>query len=417
MSGLMGRLGVGGRLLLAFLGISGFAVVVAAASVFAFLEIGDVLDRITQERVPSALAAQEVSRQAERVVSAAPTLLTVTNDEQRAARSREIDAEVERLDELIRLLGSAESSPADQRMIWEINRQLRQNLFAVDSQVSSRLVHAADKKAAVEVAQGTYDEIQQLLEPWVLVTDARIAKWRDVVERTDTSSEERATADDDLKESLSWLRSLQDLQLLLTSLSEQLQRLATSNDEKRLTMSRFRLALLVRKANDLVAGFDPKLRPQISVLLKRFEGFVVGPQSILSLRQAELANIAEAEKTLQQNAELSGQLTEAVNALVASAQSDITTANEEASTAQRLSMSVTITVVVLSLLCSILIVWLYVGRNLVARLTALSNSMMAIAGGNLKAPLPAPRGSDEISRMAEALTVFRDTAVEVTRIA
>ena len=70
--------------------------------------------------------------------------------------------------------------------------------------------------------------------------------------------------------------------------------------------------------------------------------------------------------------------------------------------------------VLLSLLSSGLIVWRYVDRNLIARLTALSNSMLAIAGGNLRAPLPAA-GGDEIGRMAEALTVFRDTAVEVRR--
>ena len=38
--------------------------------------------------------------------------------------------------------------------------------------------------------------------------------------------------------------------------------------------------------------------------------------------------------------------------------------------------------------------------------------MLRIAGGELSAPLPAP-GADEIGRMAEALRVFRDTAVEV----
>jgi signal transduction histidine kinase/HAMP domain-containing protein len=57
--------------------------------------------------------------------------------------------------------------------------------------------------------------------------------------------------------------------------------------------------------------------------------------------------------------------------------------------------------------------WLYVDRNLVARLTALSRSMLAIAGGELRAPLPEPGGRDEIAGMAEALRVFRDTEVEV----
>jgi signal transduction histidine kinase len=69
--------------------------------------------------------------------------------------------------------------------------------------------------------------------------------------------------------------------------------------------------------------------------------------------------------------------------------------------------------VLLSLLSSGLIVWLYVDRNLAARLTALSNSMLAIAGGNLRAPLPEPGGRDEIASMAEALRVFRDTEIEI----
>ncbi|TIQ84107.1 MAG: HAMP domain-containing protein, partial [Mesorhizobium sp.] len=64
------------------------------------------------------------------------------------------------------------------------------------------------------------------------------------------------------------------------------------------------------------------------------------------------------------------------------------------------------------LLSSVLVVWLYVDRSLLARLGAVSQGMFAIAGGNLRAPLPAA-GRDEIGRMAEALRLFRDTAVEV----
>jgi class 3 adenylate cyclase len=73
--------------------------------------------------------------------------------------------------------------------------------------------------------------------------------------------------------------------------------------------------------------------------------------------------------------------------------------------------------VVLSLVGSALIAWLYVGRNIVARLAALNASMLAIAGGNLEAPLPADSGKDEIGRMADALSTFRDTAIESERLA
>jgi adenylate cyclase len=67
----------------------------------------------------------------------------------------------------------------------------------------------------------------------------------------------------------------------------------------------------------------------------------------------------------------------------------------------------------LAVLLLLAFAWLYIERNLVGRLMALSNSMLAIAGGNLRAALPLVKGRDEISHMAEALTIFRDTAVEV----
>ncbi len=115
---------------------------------------------------------------------------------------------------------------------------------------------------------------------------------------------------------------------------------------------------------------------------------------------------------LKDNVVLSRNLTAGVDLLVSRAKEDIAKASREASVAQQFSTNVLIAAVALSLVSSILIVWIYVGRNVIARLTALSDSMQAIAGGNLKAALPAG-GTDEIGRMSHALTVFRDTAVEV----
>src|SRR5262245_13703120 len=95
------RLGVAIRLLLAFLGISGLAVVGAGVAVFAFRDIGDVLDRIMARRVPAALALQEVSRQAERIASAAPALLSAATPAEHAESSRKIDAEMQKLRALL----------------------------------------------------------------------------------------------------------------------------------------------------------------------------------------------------------------------------------------------------------------------------------------------------------------------------
>ena len=95
------RLGVASRLLLAFLGISALAVVGAGVAIFSFREIADVLDRITARRVPAALALQEVSRQAERIASAAPALLAATTAADHAESSRKVTGEMAELAALL----------------------------------------------------------------------------------------------------------------------------------------------------------------------------------------------------------------------------------------------------------------------------------------------------------------------------
>ena len=98
------RLGIRGRLLLAFFGISAFAVLATAAAVFAFLQVGEVVERITEQRVPSALASLELSRQAERVAAAAPAVLAVTSKAQHNEVSAAIGVEMARLEELLAAL-------------------------------------------------------------------------------------------------------------------------------------------------------------------------------------------------------------------------------------------------------------------------------------------------------------------------
>ena len=132
---------------------------------------------------------------------------------------------------------------------------------------------------------------------------------------------------------------------------------------------------------------------------------------IPGVREEELAIVADIEDLLAKNAQLSALLTGALDQLVAAANTEIGVANQEAISVQRTSTAVLAIVVGLSLASSLLIVWLYVGRNLIARLTSLNQSMMAIAGGRLDADIPSG-GGDEIGDMAETLNVFRDTALE-----
>ena len=78
------KFGVRGRLLLSFVGISGFAVLATVAAMYSFLLVQTLLDKVTEQRVPTALAAQELSSRVERILAETPTLLAASTPLERS---------------------------------------------------------------------------------------------------------------------------------------------------------------------------------------------------------------------------------------------------------------------------------------------------------------------------------------------
>src|SRR5262245_63217354 len=89
------NLGVRARLLLAFFGISAFAVLAAAAGIYAFREVGNRLELVDM-RVPPTLTSLALSRSAERIIAAAPALLAATDRNRREEVKTELASEGKR---------------------------------------------------------------------------------------------------------------------------------------------------------------------------------------------------------------------------------------------------------------------------------------------------------------------------------
>jgi len=409
---LLQRLGVRWRLLLAFFGISAFAVIAAAAAIYSFAEVGRLLARITEERVPPALASLELSRQAERVVTAAPAFLAATTRERHLEVSQTIAAEVERLGALLADLKGSAIAPSALGAVEPAIDGLERNLAALDALVASRLEVAERKEQLLRKLSGTNIATQRLVAPGVLVMDSKLAEWRRATGGTGLGEDARREAAGQLADEVAVFMPQQKAQIELSAINDSLIKAADAESAADLPLLAFPLRRSLATLEALAGEFDDKLRPRLLERVEEFRGFIDGADSILGARDDELAVIAQAEGLLAENVALSRQVGDSLDRLVGVVGRDIGAANRDALAAQRLGSGVLIAMVLLSLISSGLIVWLYVHRNLIARLTALSDSMLAIAGGNLRAALPSV-GHDEIGRMAGALTVFRDTAVEV----
>ena len=411
-AGFLSRLGVRGRLLLAFFAVSAFAVLGAAAAFYSFREFGDALGLITQQRTPAALKSQELARQVERIVAAAPALLTAVSQAEKDKRTQEIESDegalYERLAELT--IAGVESS-----IIQELEsdvKQLNDNLTRLDSLVNSRLLVGEQKKHLLSDAVQAAAAIQQLLAPWSAVMDQAIAQWRRSKFDYTLPLARRGEVDAEFEKSLAWFRALQSSQVAASTVSDLLQRASTTDTDNGVRVAGFRLQQALNELEQLATDFDPRLRALMVEAIAKLRPFAVGNDSVPALRLREIALITDGTKLLSENAALSKSLTTKVASLAVAASKDITDANTKALSVLRFSTWVLVIAVMLSLVSSTLIVWLYVGRNLIARLKELTDRTMALAAGDLRSPLP-QGGADEIGRMAESLAVFRATAVEM----
>ena len=134
-------LGVRGRLLLAFLGISMFSLVAAALGLYSLSRVRGALEVITDQQVPETLSLLELSRKVESVVRAAPALLVVNSDNSRKAVSEEIFLQI---GELRPLLQASRMDEADKESNTLITVQaqvsnLTENLTNLNELVRKRL--------------------------------------------------------------------------------------------------------------------------------------------------------------------------------------------------------------------------------------------------------------------------------------
>jgi signal transduction histidine kinase len=406
------RWGVRASLIIAFVGISGFAVLATLAAIYSFHVVQTLFDKIIEERVPTALAAQELSSRVGRILAETPALLAANTPSERSQLWNRIGTEIEAIDNLLNSMRNERFLTGTLAPLNDILDSLRSNLFALNTLVGERIVLAHSKAILLEEMLKEHEETMTVLGPWIINVNRDVQRLRTAVGDSRLSAADRSASETQLIASLSLLASLQQILQGITEIHANLLGAASAEKQERLDLLKLRIQWSMDALGTMELAVGPQPKQLILAELDLFRRFAEGDNSMPSLRARELQLIGNGEAVQRENARLSQEVAESVQRVVRDTQLDISRAMSQADAVRKGSRITLMLIVALSLASSVLIVWLYVGRNLIARLTALSNSMMEIAGGNLRTPLP-PVGSDEIGRMAAALAVFRDTAVEV----
>src|SRR5262245_31262972 len=210
--------------------------------------------------------------------------------------------------------------------------------------------------------------------------------------------------------------ALRDLELLAQIQQEAgrsfevLLRAANANTPASLKTIRDQVTQSVGLIDNILSGLDRDVSLALIGPLNQLRSDAMGDAGIIGARLSELETAEEGRRLTVHNSVFAARLSSAVEALVADSKRGIAAATDQAQSIQQFSNVTLLAVAVLSLASSVFIVWFYIGRNVVTRLTALSTGMRAIVSGRRDITIPI-RGHDEITEMGRAVEVFRDNAI------
>jgi signal transduction histidine kinase len=402
------KLGVRGRLLLAFFGISAFAVLGAALGHYAFQQVGGRIERI-DARVPQVVSSMEISRAVDRLIASAPVLLGASTSKERDEALKSMRPELDRLiislNELARGGTVSDAAATIQTLVGALRSNLVELGELVDSRIKTKVRLAELLQALLQIGK----DADRMFAPWFDVMEMRITRAIEDSRKGDGPA--GMPSDLDLAGAIVLDRAAQTAHRGLSALIDQLVRASTIERKSRLPVVEFQLR---RSLDDLQArakDLDPKLRVIFTEQLDQIRKLAIGPNAAMVIRSQELELIGKAEQLIVENTDLSVRLTAAVDRLVSEAESDIGASAKDALSVQRLSAQTLLSFAVLSLLSSTLIVWLYVGRNIIGRLMLLNTGMLAISRGGDQSPIEI-RGRDEIAEMGQVAEVLRKNTLE-----
>ncbi|MCG8691758.1 MAG: methyl-accepting chemotaxis protein [Minwuiales bacterium] len=402
------RFGIRGRLYLAFGTAAAMTVVAGAVSLFAFSNIESAFNQVIGRSVPATTQALSLAAESAALTASAPALAAAATDEARAEQMAALGAKTARMETILEALAATTNDEERTQAIQRLVDGMIRNLRVLDGSVGEVLEAQTARAQAAYRVERVHNELLNALEP--MVDDANFNL---VILSEDLSSGKDASANQRFEQGVAQLRTTLEIRSEANLLAGLLQQGANISDSDMFQPVRERFtAAAERFATALAALPEDDVGEKVKTLAKNLTDAGAGFDSVFELRADELDAIESTADILSGSRTMAQRLGVEVDALVEAAHNQVMTASGGATAALGAGKLWLAIIGVASLVGALLIMWLYVGRNLVARLSALADSMREIAGGDLRADIPAG-GSDEIALMAGTLVVFRDGLAEV----
>ena len=410
------KLGIATRLFLAFAGIAALSLASGGVGWWILNDVETAQTTIVERAMPAVSDARLASEIAGRIVARSPRLTNAATEAERETQAAALFRLAERLQQALNRNVEYGYTDTELERLRVTAEHLRENLSAQNELVAARIDATGRLTGTItqslEAAQGLSDLSETLVSNAAAGTTAVISNLYELVESEDRIEESLDALDRLYEEDVFLMERMFELRLRASQVGLLLNQLSRAGNDDEVAWIENALVRNLRILERRVRGIsDPvRLRQARALLQTLLRIDAAGPDNMFALRRHVLELDTAIETLTGRNRALSESLGDFIVELVGESRLLAEDAAAEATEAVDAGLLTLLLQTVVVLAVAGLIIWLYVQRNVIARLKALALVMQRLARGDLDVAVHTS-GRDELSEMAETVKVFREQGV------
>ncbi len=412
---LAASIGIRGRLFGAFAAVTSLTLLASLVAFISYQWVGDSFRRTEQESIPAMVEALSFSRQAAEFSAMSAALLDANDRNELESGIASLRSKREEMNAELNRVGDSAVGDTLKANFRALNASVEQ----LASAVQARLKLADDRRALVEGAQNAHRVLTQKIAPVIDEAEFNLLiGLQSIGDSKDLPSAAEAAHRLGDKEA-AFLEALSDLRAecnLIVGLFIEASRVESRD---LLTPLRDQLTASVARAEKAAHGLgDEGAAPAIRTALDALVAYGDRGHDLLEARGAQLDELKDEREIVIANASKSRALAQDVSEFVDKARLAATSAMASSDAVIRESQIALAILVLSSMLASLAIAWLYIGRGVLSRLAKVHRAILSLASGDLEVNLPGKLAldRDELGDMARAVQIFRENAVEKARV-
>ena len=395
--------GVRGSLFAAFAVIAGMAIVISAGAGLMLGRLGGTMVDLSGRDIPRLAASLQLSAQSTSLANQGPALLAARSEEALNDRTKKMK---ETQTVALQKLGEIVELGADKAVV----AALTENVKNIDDMIKSLGSAARERLELAAQHEKLYDAVRKAQRRFTAAAGPAASDAQTELQSIYAAGN---FSQNDAIKGHKAADQLGDIAASGNMIAfDMIAALSTNNGDTLESIAKeFRTAQARVKAN---VELLPNTTAMRSVKAATLDLLALGDgkTGVFKVRQQELDADDYGQTILEETRKLNVGLGISVQQLVDGVQKETDASTWRARQEISFATMAMLGLGVATLLGSILFVWLYVGRNILRRMTGLQRSMQLLSSGDLEAEIYQTRARDEIAEMANSLLVFRESMIQ-----